>query len=467
MTGGVNWNSLYSNQGVRFTGNPALADLQQRVAQQQKQRQLDEANMNAQLAKINFGGSKDADFNHLHDQYGKILQTNMQLRGTNDPRERAQLALQLQQQQNGLMYDISKSKEAHQQEIKKADIVNNPNAELSNDFHKNWQDLNATSSFDPSYQTKQQTLAGNMFVPKWDALKESDQIAKQLIKPGTATSVQKFDPLTGHMMNTVTTPTLFDKDAFITAYAQNAMKHPGAIRDAQQATGESDPASAILGQAKILADYHGSAIAPKVEQKTLPQTIQSRKDMLEYGAMMRQKYHVDPAASVTPPTPPKDINIQFKNPGIGGAPMNVNFKQYRAVSIPKATIIPTSGFDDSGAKIKIPAGEVRVIGYADAPVSNKTGQLVQPEFEQAHPNDVTTQPIAHIQIDHKGKTRNFYIDPTAVNVNNSGQKQQTKAVNRANGVVEKTPTISSQADYNALPKGSQYVAPDGKIYIKK
>jgi len=138
---------------------------------------------------------------------------------------------------------------------------------------------------------------------------------------------------------------------------------------------------------------------------------------------------------VPPTTPnPQNVPITFKGANGDGSPIISNFKNYTPVAIPKATIIPTTGVDDHGKQTKVPAGEYRIIGYADMPtVSNgpEKGNPAQPGFESRSPNRVETQHVAHIQVDKNGVTKNYYVPVSSVSVNNSGQKNQTNAVKTA------------------------------------
>jgi hypothetical protein len=278
----VNWQNYYGkNLGDAqvFQGNPALDDLRRNLALRQQQKAQEEAQFNAGLAKLNFKGAKNADFGELSKQYQDILNTHAQLRNTNDLAQRQQLQQQLQQKQQGLLYDINQSSEHNQQEQKLADVRLNPNADVVDDFIPKVTQLQKTPSIGSGYndyQNAYQNTTSNIFAPKWDAYKESADLAKGLVNTGKPQVIDTVDPRTGFVNKQTITPQTFDKDAFIINYVARASKSPQAARAAIAATGEKDPADALYAQANQLADFYSKGLDTKYADKSGGQTIASK-----------------------------------------------------------------------------------------------------------------------------------------------------------------------------------------------
>lgn len=434
-----NWNALYSNQGIRFNGNPGLDDLRQTYATQQAQKAQDNANFTAQIAKLNFGGAKDADLDYLHKQYGDILNTFGQLRNTNDAKQRAQLGLQLQQKQNGFLFDIEKSKDANKQLMDLAHLPLNPNANLADGATDKISQLGKTSTFHPGYQDTYQNTVSNLFDKPYDVegttkklfdnttYDASEDDTKQKLKDGSEQVV--------HHKGTATNINDFTNQVFNKAKTDKNYLH-GIVKS----TGIDDPAMAV-------AQYAKSAYETYNKNNGVLNTlgpVQNKPDLYYPHRIFAQSHPIANPVTPTAPTP-QTVPITFKSTNSDKSPMTMNLKNYVPVNIPKATMIPTVGIDDNGEQIKIPAGEVRVIGYGEKPVLNtdittikngvrstlKKGSLVQTSYEAAHPDQVTYEKVAHVQQDHKGRTKNYYIPQDAVGVNNSGQKTQQQAVKGA------------------------------------
>ncbi len=175
-----NWNALYSNQGVRLSGNPALDELKSGFAAERKQKALDNKSYADQIAKLNFGGAKDADLPYLHKQYGTILNTFGELRNTNDPVKRAALQQQLSQSQNKFLFDIEHSKQNNKQDLEGSHaILMSPDEKLKEGARDRWVQVNGTSSFDPTYEQVKLEAAKNTWADKpVDVVGETQKLVK-------------------------------------------------------------------------------------------------------------------------------------------------------------------------------------------------------------------------------------------------------------------------------------------------
>lgn len=173
-----------------FRGNPALDDLKQEIAQNQKEKQQQVAQLNAQIAKINFGGAHDKDLPILQQGYNDVLNKFAQLRSTNNPMERSVLQNQMQQQQQALLYQAALSKENHENLVKTADKQNDPNAQLADNFHAGIQPLFDNPTLTPDFQNKFDAFRQNMHDPKVDML----SIGKKLLDNSTVPVKTTFAP---------------------------------------------------------------------------------------------------------------------------------------------------------------------------------------------------------------------------------------------------------------------------------
>lgn len=278
----VNWQNYYNigkGSAQVLQGNTALNDLKRNIALNQQRKAQEEAQFNSGLAKLNFKGAKNADFGELTKQYQDILNTHAQLRNTDNLAQRQQLQQQLQQKQQGLLYDINQSSEHNTQEQKLADVRLNPNADIVDDFIPKVSALQKMPSIGNGYngyQNAYQQTTSNIFAPKWDAYKESADLAKGLVNVGKPQTVETVDPRTGMVNKSVTAKQTFDKDAFITNYVAKAGNKPQAQKAAMLATGEQDPADAIYAQANQLADFYAKGLDTKYDDKSGGQTIASK-----------------------------------------------------------------------------------------------------------------------------------------------------------------------------------------------
>lgn len=242
----MDWSQYYGqNKGDAYViqGNPALNELKQSYATQQANKAKEDAAFNANIAKLNFKGARDADMPLLNKGFADILNTHQQLRTTNDPTQRQALQLALQQKQQGLLYDINQSAEHNQHEQKLSDLRLMPNANLSDDYYKTVGGLQKMPSIGDSYNTYQQALqtgTQNLFIPKavdWNA--ETGKIFKDQLDKSTKTEIVK-DPVTKELVNKKTVSSNVDPNAYMTGIA-NVLKDPVKLKVAMRDFGGKDP----------------------------------------------------------------------------------------------------------------------------------------------------------------------------------------------------------------------------------
>ena len=419
----VNWQAYYpENANLIVQGNPALDMLRQKYAQHQQDRAANIKDFTGELAKLNFNGARDVDLPELQKGWSDIQQSFQKYRSENDPKKQSALYLEMKQKQNEWMYKAQQSRNENDEFHKAASIIHNHNVDLDNSAFGDLKEWSNTSSFDKKLQDIKDRQQ-NWVAPKVDWDKMAEEIAKPLLETDQETK-QVYNPATGRYENDITTSQSYDHDRYVKSALVSIGNDPNKVRAAIRATGEQDPAKAVHVMAENLYQKFGKG---KSGEKVTGGAMAWDK-ILE---LARTRANINNPA---PPTPaPQEVPVPIKGDD-GQVVGQFNLHKYRAVSIPKATVIPTKAVDEHGNEVQIPAGEVRVIGYAEMPVTNKDvyvgtktlkkGHVALSDYEQNNGQNVTTQPIMHIQVDHKGRTRNYFVSPDAVNVNATGQKNQ-------------------------------------------
>lgn len=470
----VNWSQIYSpHANLSIQGNPALDDLKQRYAQQQAQKAQENAEFTKEIAKLNFGGAKDADLEHLHNQYGDIVKTFSNLRNINDPKQRAQLGLALQQKQNEFLYNIEKSKDANKQDMDLAHLPLNPNANLAEGATDRILGLTKLSTFDPKREKAYSDVTGNLFDKPVDAL----GIRKKILDASTTDLTQKLERKNLNGIDVmVSSDGKVINPAKLTDNVIAEMKNNKPFRDNVMKQYGSPEAYIKQVQQETKDDY---GYKEKVVGHQFPQRPE-RPTFIQQKFYDAHGYWPDPAGQTggAPPTP-QDVPITFKGTNANGSPINMTLKNAVPVGIPKATVIPTMAINEQGKEVKLDGGEFRVIEKGEKPVLNdditittngkkttlKKGSFVQPAFEAAHPESVTTEPVYHVQQDHKGYTHNYYVPVKSVSVNATGQKNQSKAI-ESGAPQGDHKQVKSQVEVDKLPKGTHFIWTDGKEYVK-
>lgn len=413
-----NWNALYSNQGIRLQGNPALDDLRQRYATQQAQKAQDNANFTSQIAKLNFGGAKDADLDYLHKQYGDILNTFGQLRNTNDPKQRAQLGLQLQQKQNGFLYDIEKSKDANKQAMDATNLLHNPNADLTDDAPNKILALHGKSSFDKDYQDVYNNTMTGLFNPKTVDLSKLSLDAFNGVKDTSKSTGQPIkDTTTGEYKTPVYNSTTAKKDDFTKtlltkihgtkgADKQIAKSYPG--MEIGQATEQFINDAWATHQNKLGTDTTYSQPFESFGQKEALQT---------HGAIVRQQY---PSGAANQVTPFQQSAAQLQAIG------QKNEIAARDMVKPLIDIIPTKGLRGN-------------INYT---VSN--GKVII-DIPRKHISNTNSVPAHRIEVDiadpNFGATLQAKIAQEGANVNGFNQSYKGKKIPSVTEVAPKVKTV--------------------------
>ncbi len=448
----VNWNQVYQpSDNLILQGNPALQELQQGIAQQRRQQQLDNKDYAAQVAKLNFGGAKDADLDYLQKQYGGILNTFAELRANNNPRTRAELGQKLQQQQNEFLYSIEKSKQANKQELELAELPLNPNANLEPDAPDRIIGLTRLSTFDPTRPKMYEETVGRLFAPKpvdWN--KETGTIFKGLLGKETNTAIEK-DPTTGMLVNKKTVTESVDKNAYMQGVL-NRLKDPQVLRAAKRDFGGDTEAQVAQNITNATYDNYAKALSPDITTGQPFETPAQRdaRSLAKQKEFALWKEANGLSGTSTKLTPAQILINNMKN------------------SVPNSgekflSLIPNDQYDGEKPKIGIlkNTGE-QVFTF---PSYMKGNAYIDKKVYKLNPNspDYLSQ-VAQMAADQNVNLSR--LNSIEAEKGGRGQIEPARVVNRPSQS-SKVKTVTSQADYNSIPKGAQYMAPDGKLYIKK
>lgn len=319
----VNWNAYYTPQNTPqgiITGNPALASLQQRYAQEAKDKSDEENKFNASLAKMNFGGAKPADYGDLQSGYNAIVQAHQAARAERDPTKKGELNQQVNALQNDLLYKTAQSKEANSDIHKYSDLPLTHPDNIHPDFIKNLSGLANTSTFAPTYQDAKNTFENNAFLPKsvdWN--KYLQGVATPLIKSGNTSQIIK-DPTTGELVTQTRKTNSLDKTGFASAIIDD-LKDPVKLRQAQGAFGGNSPVETAQNMINSSYDRINGSLDNSTTQGTPFETgatksnrILSREQEL---ALWKQKHGLGASGTQLTPAQIMLTGMQQQVPGSG------------------------------------------------------------------------------------------------------------------------------------------------------
>ncbi len=342
----VNWNQVYQpSDNLILQGNPALQELQSGIAQQRKQQALDNKDYAAQVAKLNFGGAKDADLDYLHKQYGGILDTFSQLRANNSPRSRAELGQKLQQQQNEFLYSIEKSKQANKQDMELANLPLHPNANLEDGATDRILGLTKISTFDPNRSKTYEETVGNLFAPKpLDVRKETFDIFKDLTNKTTNTDIKK-DPMTGMLVNEKRVESAVDKNAY-TSGVLSRLRDPSVFRSYQRQVGGNTPEETARKVADETYETYKSTLSPDV---TTGQPFETPAQREARSLATRKQFALWKEANIGDGNSGVATPVQQRIPYLNGKAI-VDVPDYVPLSIPKKNFAGSPAYNLTDGK---------------------------------------------------------------------------------------------------------------------
>lgn len=150
--------SLYSvGKGNAYViqGNPgmsALQEMQKKTALAQKQADLENAQAAAQLQKLDYNKTRDADQQQFINDYGDIQSTYNKLRTTTDPTQRILLNNALQTQQKEFLHKAAVSQMALENHKSLRQFALNHSNDIRDGYNADLDNADKVSTFAPEYQ---------------------------------------------------------------------------------------------------------------------------------------------------------------------------------------------------------------------------------------------------------------------------------------------------------------------------
>lgn len=441
-----NWSQLYSNTGIRFGANPGLNALNQRYQLYQQQRAQDAAMFAKNIAGINFGGVKPADADVLRKQYGDILNTYGQMRSTTDPKKYSELAMDLRIKQGQMGYDVARLQEENKALHQSAEIGQH-SPDVSEGWFDKWNKVYNTPTDAQGYTNQKSDLLNTMKDKPIDIDKVGNGFIKELTNVQKNSGQPFRDPTTGLYVTPFRTVTTLDKDALTDKFANWAVGNEKSAHRLMDRFGVSTGHEL----AQLLSDKYYASVKDKLGEQIKTDkgelSFAQREELMRNQAILRSMYPTFAQAESTKPTPAQILGDAMKN-GIPGS--GEKFLQL----VPKGTYYP---------------GEHPVIGRDDA-----TGEFI------------FTFPRQAIKTNGKHRPESVYkLNPNSPDFHSqfaqmaADQHINLETLNKIEGVkghgqipeaqrhgTNSPPKVTNQDEYNKLPKGAQYIAPDGRLHIK-
>lgn len=175
------------NAQVLPQSNSGIQLLQQLVQRRQLEKQKEDALAQAQLQKLDYNKTREADQDKFINDYRNIQGTYSQLRTTTDPIQRMRLTNALQGQQKDFMHNVNLSQQAMENEKFLGQFGITHANDVKDDYNKQFHNLTNVSVFDPKYQ-QQVGYFNDPTAPKYDF----NKFEKGELLPGSQTRVADF-----------------------------------------------------------------------------------------------------------------------------------------------------------------------------------------------------------------------------------------------------------------------------------
>lgn len=174
-----------------WQGNPGLSYLQQSFEQDQKRRDKEDADMQAELSKMNFSGVKVADMDYFNNKYKEVKNYQARISNSTSKDERMKLRSEMDLAKQRVMSEVEQSKAENQLGVEVGKLRITKPDDLSDTFVDDFKKWNSLSTFDPSYKDFTSKFTGTMLAPSFDITKFNDGILDKSVKPITPTEKQK------------------------------------------------------------------------------------------------------------------------------------------------------------------------------------------------------------------------------------------------------------------------------------
>lgn len=143
---------LNKGEAQVLPSNPVIPMLRQQQAMDQQKREVQAQAVAAQIQKINFDKTRNADLPDLMSGYNDIKSTYQKSLATQDPTEKVALQNEIAQKQMMLQQHINNSQEALAHERTIGNLSLNPNAHLKDDFSDAYNKMTTTPLSNADYQ---------------------------------------------------------------------------------------------------------------------------------------------------------------------------------------------------------------------------------------------------------------------------------------------------------------------------
>lgn len=371
----TNFNGIYGigKGGAQvFGANPALEQLERQNFEEQKRKQREDAELNAEMQRVNYDGARQEDIPILIEGFNDVKKTFAELRQAKNAQERIQLASQLQDKKAKFTQMVGASKQAIKGigEIDKLRLTKAD--ELSDDFGEGLKALKGTSTFDKEFQAKVENLTNNAFRPKFDEEKYFKEKTRLFVEKVPESGIQiRTIPGIGKQAYTTSGDKL-NKQAFVQGILSDAAIDKGLRYTIKQKFPDMPLSEAAILYANQFADLAEQQYG--VKEKVVMSKADKDNSMTDYqrrslalreaggGSGNPSDYDVIEKTFYTKSTTDPNTGVKSESKPI------LPFSKYVAVN-PVAFGLPQleSAYDISSgkniSKKALPAIEITGIGY--------------------------------------------------------------------------------------------------------
>lgn len=212
-----------------FGDNSVLRQLEQNELITAKRRQKEDADLNADLSKVNYNGARKEDLPVLVEGYDEVKQSFAKYRNARTNKERIEAGAEYDQKKAEFTQKVAASKTAIQGigEVDKLRLTK-PD-DLADDFSDRFKKLNSTSTFDPNFQKYSEDLISKAFRPKFDEekyFKEKTPLFVQKVEAGEV----KTRNIPGFGKQAYTeSGTMLNRDQFVKNIYKEAVSNKGLL----------------------------------------------------------------------------------------------------------------------------------------------------------------------------------------------------------------------------------------------
>lgn len=165
-----------------WQGNKGLEMLAQQDFAARKKKQQDDAELQAEVAKINYDGAKNEDVPHLIDSYSNIKKKYAEYRQATNPKDRIKLYTEIQDEKANFGQRLALSKQNVQLDGEYGKLAITKSDEIADDYHDKFKRFKSLSSFDPERIKLGEDLLKNGLKPKFDEDKYFNEKSKMYVE---------------------------------------------------------------------------------------------------------------------------------------------------------------------------------------------------------------------------------------------------------------------------------------------